>query len=114
VELMGRPFALRRGAKLKAVAMEAKRAQLTGLEFFGRHTRNGRALGRRMNAGAMGGWMFDVVESIRYMDYGGEAHEQSRRKCRVEYRSCPLLKDHIAMGAVLKGHRLEGLWWRSG
>ncbi|HWF18418.1 MAG TPA: UDP-N-acetylmuramate--alanine ligase, partial [Verrucomicrobiae bacterium] len=58
----------------------------------------------RMNAGAMGGWMFDVVESIRYMDYTGQAHEEMASKVPVEYRSCPLLKDHIALGAVLKGH----------
>jgi UDP-N-acetylenolpyruvoylglucosamine reductase len=48
--------------------------------------------------------MFDVVESIRYMDYRGEAHEQEAAKVPVEYRSCPLLKDHIALGAVVKGH----------
>jgi UDP-N-acetylenolpyruvoylglucosamine reductase len=91
------------GAKLKALAAEAKRAQLTGLEFLeGIPGTVGGAL--RMNAGAMGGWMFDVVESIRYMDYRGEAHEQEAAKVPVEYRSCPLLKDHIALGAVVKGH----------
>jgi UDP-N-acetylenolpyruvoylglucosamine reductase len=57
-----------------------------------------------MNAGAMGGWTFDVVESIRYMDYAGQAHEQEAQEIKVEYRCCPLLKDHIALGAVLKGH----------
>jgi UDP-N-acetylenolpyruvoylglucosamine reductase len=58
----------------------------------------------RMNAGAMGGWMFDVVESLRYMDVNGQAHEEPAAAVKVEYRSCPLLKDNIAMGAVLKGH----------
>jgi UDP-N-acetylenolpyruvoylglucosamine reductase len=52
----------------------------------------------------MGGWMFDVVESIRYMDRAGQAHEEAAAKVKVEYRSCPLLKDHIALGAVLKAH----------
>jgi UDP-N-acetylenolpyruvoylglucosamine reductase len=91
------------GAKLKQVASEAKRAQLTGLEFLeGIPGTVGGAL--RMNAGAMGGWMFDVVESIRYMDRAGQAHEEAAAKVKVEYRSCPLLKDHIALGAVLKAH----------
>jgi len=91
------------GAKLKQVAAEAKQQLLTGLEFLEGipGTVGG---GLRMNAGAMGGWMFDVVESIRYMDYSGQAHEEEAAKVRVEYRCCPLLKDHIALGAVLKGH----------
>lgn len=91
------------GAKLKQVAAEAKQRLLTGLEFVeGIPGTVGGAL--RMNAGAMGGWMFDVVESIRYMDYSGQAHEEEAAKVPVEYRCCPLLKDHIALGAVLKGH----------
>ncbi len=91
------------GAKLKLVAVEAKQRLLTGLEFLeGIPGTVGGAL--RMNAGAMGGWMFDVVESIRYMDYSGQTHEEEASKVQVEYRSCPLLKDHIALGAVLKGH----------
>ena len=91
------------GAKLKQVSTEAKRGQLTGLEFLeGIPGTVGGAL--RMNAGAMGGWMFDVVESIRYMDYTGQAHEEAATAVKVEYRNCPLLMDHIALGAVLKAH----------
>jgi UDP-N-acetylenolpyruvoylglucosamine reductase len=52
----------------------------------------------------MGGWMFDVVESLRYMDYSGQIHEENAANIKVEYRSCLLLKDHIALGAVLRGH----------
>jgi len=48
--------------------------------------------------------MFDVVETIRYMDYAGQAHEENAASVKVAYRSCPLLKDHIALGALLKGH----------
>jgi UDP-N-acetylenolpyruvoylglucosamine reductase len=91
------------GAKLKLVAAQAKRGQLTGLEFLEGipGTVGG---GLCMNAGAMGGWMFDVVESIRYMDHDGVAHEEVASKVTVEYRSCPLLRENIALGAVLKGH----------
>ena len=91
------------GAKLKQVAMDAKRAQLTGLEFLeGIPGTVGGAL--RMNAGAMGGWTFDVVESVRYMDFSGHVYEEDAANVKVEYRSCPLLKENIALSAVLKGH----------
>ncbi len=50
------------GARLKAVAIEAKRQSLSGLEFLeGIPGSVGGAL--RMNAGAMGGAMFDAVET---------------------------------------------------
>src|SRR5207244_11298061 len=57
----------------------------------------------RMNAGAMGSWMFEVLESIRFMDYSGNIHERKASEVYVEYRGCPLFKNHIALGAVLKG-----------
>jgi len=90
------------GARLKHVAVEAKRAGLSGLEFLeGIPGSVGGAL--RMNAGAMGSWMFEVVQSVRFMDYSGQAHERPASEIYVEYRGCPLFKDHIALGAVLKG-----------
>jgi UDP-N-acetylenolpyruvoylglucosamine reductase len=103
VEILGHGLHCGAGAKLKQVSVDAKRQQLTGLEFLeGIPGTVGGAL--RMNAGAMGGWMFDVVESIRYMDRAGDIHEEEAAKVKVEYRSCPLLKTNIALGAVLKGH----------
>ena len=90
------------GAKLKAVAVEAKRHGLAGLEFLeGIPGSLGGSM--RMNAGAMGSWLFDVVESIRFMDYTGQIHERKAGEVNVEYRGCPLFKNHIALGAVLKG-----------
>jgi len=90
------------GAKLKALAMTARRCGLTGLEFLeGIPGTVGGAL--RMNAGAMGGAMFDVVESVRFMDSTGTVHEQERSEFNVNYRSCPTLKTRIALGAVLRG-----------
>ncbi len=89
------------GAKLKDVSIAAKRNNLSGVEFLeGIPGSIGGAL--RMNAGAMGGATFDAVESIRYMDYHGEIHELLREEIEVNYRSCPLLKNHIALGAVFK------------
>ena len=92
------------GAKLKTVAVEAKRNGLTGLEFLeGIPGSVGGAL--RMNAGAMGSWTFDAVDTIRFMDYAGRTHEHEASEVNVEYRGCPLFKNHIALGAVLKGER---------
>jgi UDP-N-acetylmuramate--alanine ligase len=90
------------GTKLKAVAVEAKRNGLTGLEFLeGIPGSVGGAL--RMNAGAMGGWMFKAVQSVRFMDFSGQVHECPAGEVSVEYRNCPFFKAHIALGAVLKG-----------
>lgn len=90
------------GVKLKQVAVESRRHGLAGLEFLeGIPGSVGGSL--RMNAGAMGSWMFEVVESVRFMDYSGQAHERNASEIYVEYRGCPLFKDHIALSAVLKG-----------
>jgi UDP-N-acetylenolpyruvoylglucosamine reductase len=103
VEVSGHRVLCGAGAKLKQVAVDARYGNLAGLEFLeGIPGTVGGAL--RMNAGAMGGWMFGVVESVRYMDYSGQVHELPASQVRVEYRCCPLFKDHVALGAVLKGH----------
>lgn len=90
------------GARLKTVSVEAKRNGISGFEFLeGIPGSIGGAL--RMNAGAMGGCMFDVVESVRYMDLAGNIHETPATELDVQYRQCALFKTHIALGATLKG-----------
>jgi UDP-N-acetylenolpyruvoylglucosamine reductase len=90
------------GAKLKAVAAEARRAGLADLEFLeGIPGSVGGAL--RMNAGAMGWSIFKVVERLRFMDRHGAVQERPTAQIPVAYRSCLLLKEHIALGAVLQG-----------
>ena len=102
VEVDGQRLRCGAGAPLKIVANEAKRAGVSGLEFLeGIPGSVGGAL--RMNAGAMGGWMFDVVESIRFMDHVGNVQERRASEVNVEYRGCPLFKTHIALGAAIKG-----------
>ena len=92
------------GVRLKAVSVEARRHGLTGLEFLeGIPGSVGGAL--RMNAGAMGSWIFDVVDTIRFMDYSGNVRERKASEVNVEYRGCPLFKDHIALSATLKGEK---------
>lgn len=103
IEVVGENIRCGAGAKLKQVAVEAKRAGLTGVEFLeGIPGSVGGAL--RMNAGAMGGATFDAVESIRVMDHCGAVRELTAREVEVEYRCCPLLKNHIGLGAVFKCH----------
>ncbi|HEY0551035.1 MAG TPA: UDP-N-acetylmuramate--L-alanine ligase [Verrucomicrobiae bacterium] len=102
VQIIGEHLHTGAGAKLKTVSVEARRAGLAGLEFLeGIPGSVGGAL--RMNAGAMGSWMFEVVEQIRFMDFSGVAHERQASEVNVEYRGCPLFKTHIALGAVLHG-----------
>ncbi len=101
VEISGERMRCGAGAKLKHVAVEAKRAGLSGVEFLeGIPGSVGGAL--RMNAGAMGAWTFAAVESLRFMDYTGRIFERPVAEVPTEYRACPLLKNHIALGAVFK------------
>ncbi|MDD5141130.1 MAG: UDP-N-acetylmuramate dehydrogenase [Verrucomicrobiales bacterium] len=101
IEIVGERLHCGAGAKLKNVSVEAKRNNLSGVEFLeGIPGSVGGAL--RMNAGAMGAATFGAVESFRFMDYDGEIHERVAGEVPVEYRACPLLKTHVALGAVFK------------
>jgi UDP-N-acetylenolpyruvoylglucosamine reductase len=101
IEVAGERLRCGAGAKLKQVAVEAKRNGLAGVEFLeGIPGSVGGAL--RMNAGAMGGATFDAVETVRFMDHAGNIQERGRAGIPVAYRGCPLLKEHIALGAVFK------------
>ena len=89
------------GAKLKNVAVEARRNSLGGLEFLeGIPGSVGGAL--RMNAGAMGGQTFDAIESVRVMDWDGNVSEMAPQQMSVTYRSCAMLQNHIAISAIFK------------
>jgi UDP-N-acetylenolpyruvoylglucosamine reductase len=90
------------GARLKTVAVEAKRNNLSGVEFLeGIPGTIGGAL--RMNAGAMGSATFNRVQTVRVMDYSGRVNEFSPTELDVKYRSCGALKKQIALEAVLQG-----------
>jgi UDP-N-acetylenolpyruvoylglucosamine reductase len=90
------------GARLKNIAVEARRNGLGGLEFLeGIPGSLGGAL--RMNAGAMGGATFDAVESVRVMDFAGAVRDLAPDAMAVAYRGCATLKCCLALGAVLRG-----------
>ena len=60
-----------------------------------------------MNAGAMGGSVFDVVERVRMMDLEGNAIEKLPAELGVSYRACAGLRGHAALSAILKGRPAE-------
>lgn len=89
------------GLRLKNLCGLAAKAGLTGFEFLEGIPGNvGGAL--RMNAGAMGGWMFDVVEEVRLMTMAGEVKTLAKADMHVEYRHCAELHHAIALGALLR------------
>ena len=102
VDVVGDHLRCGAGARLKTVGAEARRAGLTGLEFVeGIPGSVGGAL--RMNAGAMGRRMFDVVDGVRFMDFRGVIYERSAADVPAHYRGCPLFRDHLALSAVFRG-----------
>ena len=89
------------GLRLKNLCGLAAKAGLTGFEFLEGIPGNvGGAL--RMNAGAMGGWMFDVVEAVQLITAAGESRTLDRAAMHVDYRHCAELHDAIALGALLR------------
>ncbi|HSY54321.1 MAG TPA: UDP-N-acetylmuramate dehydrogenase [Opitutaceae bacterium] len=89
------------GLRLKNLCGLAGKAGLVGFEFLeGIPGSIGGAL--RMNAGAMGGWMFDVVEEVEIMTPTGEVKRLRKADMHVAYRHCAELLDAIALGALLR------------
>jgi len=89
------------GLRLKNLCGLAAAAGLAGFEFLeGIPGSVGGAL--RMNAGAMGGWIFDVVDEVRLMAADGAVSTLPRSSMNVDYRHCAELRDAIALSAVLR------------
>ncbi len=89
------------GLRLKNLCGLAVKAGLVGFEFLEGIPGNvGGAL--RMNAGAMGGWMFDVVEEVQVMSLEGEVKTLAKAAMHVDYRHCAELHHAIALGALLR------------
>ena len=102
IEVMGCDLRCGAGARLKAAAAMARESSLGGLEFLeGIPGSVGGAL--RMNAGAMGSAIFEVVTQVRFMDESGQVYERNVSRVPVQYRSCPLFKTNTALAATLRG-----------
>ena len=94
------------GLRLKNLCGLAAKAGLVGFEFLEGIPGNvGGAL--RMNAGAMGGWMFDVVDEVQLMTLDGEVRTLAKAAMHVDYRHCAELHHAIALGAVLSPIRKD-------
>jgi UDP-N-acetylenolpyruvoylglucosamine reductase len=90
------------GARLKAVAIAARKQGLAGMEFLeGIPGSVGGAL--RMNAGAHGRWIFDVIHEVRFLDPQGKVHVMPGADMGASYRSCPRLESQVAVEAVMVG-----------
>ena len=89
------------GLRLKNLCGLATKTGLAGFEFLeGIPGTVGGAL--RMNAGAMGGWMFDIVEEVQVISLSGEVKTLTRDAMHVSYRHCAELHHTIALGALLR------------
>lgn len=89
------------GLRLKNLCGLAAGSGLVGFEFLeGIPGSVGGAL--RMNAGAMCGWMFDVVDEVNMMTFDGEVRTRARAEMQVDYRHCGDLHHAIALGALLR------------
>jgi UDP-N-acetylenolpyruvoylglucosamine reductase len=89
-------------ARLKTLAGEALKHSISGFEFLeGIPGTVGGAL--RMNAGAMGGEIFQVVRQIKIMEKEGETRWISPQEAGFVYRGCDRLKSSIALQARLIG-----------
>ena len=90
------------GARLIHIANVARDAGLAGMEFMeGIPGCLGGAL--RMNAGAWNGETFERVVSVKFMTRGGSVEERPVDQMGAIYRSCPILNEHIALEATLRG-----------
>ncbi|HAV14679.1 MAG TPA: UDP-N-acetylenolpyruvoylglucosamine reductase [Opitutae bacterium] len=89
------------GGRLKEICGHAAKAGLAGFEFLeGIPGAVGGAL--RMNAGAMGSWMFDVVERVQYLDETGKLLDLPKDAFHFGYRKVEEISRGIALGAILK------------
>jgi UDP-N-acetylmuramate--L-alanine ligase/UDP-N-acetylenolpyruvoylglucosamine reductase len=89
------------GLRLKHLCGFATQAGLGGFEFLeGIPGSVGGAL--RMNAGAMGGWFFSVVEEVQLMTLAGEIRVLGKAEMNVTYRECRELVNAFALGVLLR------------
>ena len=88
------------GGRLKQICGFAAKQQLSGFEFLeGIPGAIGGAL--RMNAGAMGSWIFDLVERVQFIDEFGHYQDLPKSAFHFGYRKVEEISRGIALGAIL-------------
>lgn len=107
VRAEGERIFVQAGALLSKTAAAACEASLTGMEFAsGIPGTVGGAL--RMNAGAYGGEMRQIVESAEVLTAEGDVLDLSVEELKMGYRTSVISKnDYVALSAVLKLDRGE-------
>lgn len=94
------------GGRLKQICGFAAKHGLGGFEFLeGIPGSVGGAL--RMNAGAMGSWMFDLVERVQFIDEFGSYQDCPKEDFHFGYRKVEEISRGIALGAVLSSAASE-------
>lgn len=89
------------GGRLKEICGYAAKQGLSGFEFLeGIPGAVGGAL--RMNAGAMGSWIFDLVERVQMLDEFGVYHDLPKDAFHFGYRKVEEISRGIALGAILR------------
>ena len=84
------------GVKLTGLAVECKKKSLTGFEFaYGIPGTIGGAI--RMNAGAHGSEMKNVVVSTTYLDYDGNIKTLTNKEQEFDYRQSVFSKNNIGI-----------------
>src|SRR5690625_155518 len=89
------------GVRLRELCGQASKLGLSGFEFLEGipGTLGG---GLRMNAGAMGGSMYQVVEQVHLLTLDGEEKWLARGEVEASYRYCKEVADAVALGAILR------------
>lgn len=102
IQVQGEQLYVQAGALLSKAAAEAKNASLAGMEFAaGIPGTIGGAVA--MNAGAYGGEMKDIVESVVLLDEAGERYTVAGKDMQFGYRkSLVTTEKFIVAEAVLK------------
>jgi UDP-N-acetylenolpyruvoylglucosamine reductase len=102
IEVNGCDIAAGSGAKLRELAYAARDASIGGFEWMEGIPGNIGG-GLRMNAGAMGGELFDHVLWVRYVDAGGNFQTKKKSELNVHYRDVPDLVRNYAVAAGFRG-----------
>lgn len=92
------------GVRLKELCGFMRKRKIAGFEFLEGIPGNvGGAL--RMNAGAMGGWISEVVSEAVLMNYHGDISVVPFEELHFGYRHCRELNDKIGLGVIFKTGR---------
>lgn len=89
------------GLSMRELCVQAMKLGFGGFEFL-EGIPGSVGGGLRMNAGAMGGWMFEVVEEVRFLTREGEDKTVPKEALHYGYRHCRELEEGFALETILR------------